>query len=155
MSNKFEKINIHIFVKLLLGGFLVVLIGSIIILSSVPPISRDALTHHLAVPKLYLKHGGIYEIPELAFRGKYDTNKLIEDEEFISKIKNKRVLNLTLDNAWLDIQCSKYCKEVYSVGNSSFFKMASLIKDFYNVKNIKLYKNIKRPIVGRFYVKFI
>ncbi|MBT8351146.1 MAG: glycosyltransferase family 39 protein [Deltaproteobacteria bacterium] len=67
MSNKLEKINIHIFVKLLLGGFLVVLIGSIIILSSVPPTSRDALTHHLAVPKLYLKHGGIYEIPELEF----------------------------------------------------------------------------------------
>jgi len=28
-----------------------------------PPISRDALIHHLAVPKLWLKHGGFYEIP--------------------------------------------------------------------------------------------
>jgi len=28
-----------------------------------PPISRDALIHHLAVPKLWLKHGRIYEIP--------------------------------------------------------------------------------------------
>ncbi|MCJ7540733.1 MAG: phospholipid carrier-dependent glycosyltransferase, partial [Desulfobacterales bacterium] len=27
-----------------------------------PPISRDALIHHLAVPKLWLKHGGFYEI---------------------------------------------------------------------------------------------
>ena len=51
--------------KILLVGLLLSLILSIIILSSVPPVSRDALTHHLAVPKLYLKHGGIYEIPEL------------------------------------------------------------------------------------------
>ena len=34
-----------------------------IILNLVPPISRDALIHHLAIPKLWLKHGGIYEIP--------------------------------------------------------------------------------------------
>ena len=34
-----------------------------IILNLTPPISRDALIHHLAVPKLWLKHGGIYEIP--------------------------------------------------------------------------------------------
>ena len=40
---------------------------SIIFLSSVPPISRDALVHHLAVPKLYLQHGGIYEIPSMEF----------------------------------------------------------------------------------------
>ncbi len=53
--------------KILLVGLLLSLILSIIILSSVPPVSRDALTHHLAVPKLYLKHGGIYEIPELIF----------------------------------------------------------------------------------------
>ena len=34
-----------------------------IILNLTPPISRDALIHHLAVPKLWLKHGGFYEIP--------------------------------------------------------------------------------------------
>jgi len=67
MSNEPEKKNINIFLKLLFVGFLVVLIASIIILASVPPVSRDALTHHLAVPKLYLDHGGIYEIPELEF----------------------------------------------------------------------------------------
>jgi hypothetical protein len=43
------------------------MITSVIILSSVPPVSRDALTHHLAIPKLYLKHGGIYEIPSVVF----------------------------------------------------------------------------------------
>lgn len=53
--------------KILLAGLLLSLILSIIILSYVPPVSRDALTHHLAVPKLYLKHGGSFEIPELIF----------------------------------------------------------------------------------------
>jgi hypothetical protein len=33
------------------------------ILNVTPPISRDALIHHLAVPKLWLNHGGFYEIP--------------------------------------------------------------------------------------------
>jgi len=51
------------YIKTLLILCLSVLILSIIVLSLVPPVSRDALTHHLAVPKLYLKHGGIYEIP--------------------------------------------------------------------------------------------
>ena len=55
-------IAIYIFI-----GLVTLLIASIIILSSVPPVSRDALTHHLAVPKLYLQHGGIYEIPSIEF----------------------------------------------------------------------------------------
>jgi len=33
------------------------------ILNLTPPISRDALIHHLAVTKLWFKHGGFYEIP--------------------------------------------------------------------------------------------
>jgi len=37
------------------------------VLCLVPPVSKDALTHHLAVPKLYLRHGGIYEIPGMPF----------------------------------------------------------------------------------------
>ena len=50
-----------------LAVLIAALIGSIVILASVPPISRDALTHHLAVPKLYLNHGGIHEIPYIPF----------------------------------------------------------------------------------------
>ena len=50
-----------------LAALVAVLILSIIILASVPPISRDALVHHLAVPKLWIKHGGMYEIPDLVF----------------------------------------------------------------------------------------
>jgi 4-amino-4-deoxy-L-arabinose transferase-like glycosyltransferase len=51
----------------LLAVVLLIVIGSIIILSMVPPVTRDELVHHLAVPKLYLKHGGIYEIPYMDF----------------------------------------------------------------------------------------
>ena len=46
---------------------LLILIFCIIILASVPPVSKDALVHHLSLPKLYLKHGGMYEIPSLLF----------------------------------------------------------------------------------------
>ncbi|MGB5747186.1 MAG: phospholipid carrier-dependent glycosyltransferase [Desulfobacterales bacterium] len=51
----------------ILTGLLALLIASIVILSWVPPVSRDALTHHLAVPKLYLNQGGIFEIPSIKF----------------------------------------------------------------------------------------
>ncbi|MBP1698448.1 MAG: dolichyl-phosphate-mannose-protein mannosyltransferase protein [Deltaproteobacteria bacterium] len=43
------------------------LVVSIVILSWVPPVSKDELVHHLAVPKLYLKHGGMMEIPFMPF----------------------------------------------------------------------------------------
>ena len=49
------------------GTFICLLIFSVIILASVPPVSKDALIHHLTVPNLYLKHGGIYEIPFMVF----------------------------------------------------------------------------------------
>jgi len=63
MIAKTSKAYINVFLIVLLS----ILVLSIIILSWVPPISRDALTHHLAVPKLYLKHGSIYEIPDRVF----------------------------------------------------------------------------------------
>ena len=46
---------------------LFLLICALVILALVPPISKDALIHHLAVPKLYLRHGGFYEIPGMPF----------------------------------------------------------------------------------------
>ena len=46
---------------------LFILIISVVVMSIVPPVSKDALVHHLAVPKLYLRHGGIYEIPFMDF----------------------------------------------------------------------------------------
>ncbi len=36
-------------------------------LASVPPIARDALVHHLALPKLYLRHGAMVERPDMVF----------------------------------------------------------------------------------------
>ena len=42
-------------------------VSLISLMASVPPISRDALTHHLYIPKLYLQHGGIFEIPHIEF----------------------------------------------------------------------------------------
>jgi hypothetical protein len=53
--------------KQVLLGLLAILIISICVLASVPPVSRDALTHHLAVPKLYLRYGAICEIPAVVF----------------------------------------------------------------------------------------
>jgi 4-amino-4-deoxy-L-arabinose transferase-like glycosyltransferase len=54
-------------IKIFLLVIVAVLILSVAILASTPPVSKDALVHHLAVPKLYLKHGGIYEIPFMTF----------------------------------------------------------------------------------------
>ena len=54
-------------IKILLLLLFAAVIASIMVLSWVPPVSRDALTHHLAVPKLYLQQGAIYEIPDVKF----------------------------------------------------------------------------------------
>jgi 4-amino-4-deoxy-L-arabinose transferase-like glycosyltransferase len=58
---------IDFYLKMSLILFIFVLVIAVGILSWVPPVSRDALTHHLAVPKLYLQHGGVYEIPSIKF----------------------------------------------------------------------------------------
>ena len=39
----------------------------IILMGAVPSVSRDALTHHLYIPRLYLQNGGIFEIPHIEF----------------------------------------------------------------------------------------
>ena len=46
---------------------LLALVICTILLGSVPPTSRDALTHHLFIPKLYIEHGGIYQLPEFSW----------------------------------------------------------------------------------------
>jgi len=51
----------------LLVLLLLFLIVGILVLASVPPVSRDALTHHLAIPKLYLSQGGIRKMPGVLF----------------------------------------------------------------------------------------
>ena len=46
---------------------LIILLSCIVLMCTVPPVSRDALTHHLAVPKIYVQHGGIVELPDLVY----------------------------------------------------------------------------------------
>jgi 4-amino-4-deoxy-L-arabinose transferase-like glycosyltransferase len=58
-----RNLRTHILFALVLAG----MIAYIVLLSSVPPVDRDALTHHLFVPKLYLEHGGIHELPHIPF----------------------------------------------------------------------------------------
>jgi 4-amino-4-deoxy-L-arabinose transferase-like glycosyltransferase len=55
----------HVSIVLLI--LILLLIATIIFLSLVPPTAKDELVHHLAVPKLYLKHGNMYEIPFMVF----------------------------------------------------------------------------------------
>jgi hypothetical protein len=62
-----KKGSIHGVILGIIALLLAILIVSILILSWVPPVGRDALTHHLAVPKLYLKHGGMIEIPFMSY----------------------------------------------------------------------------------------
>ena len=60
MIEKYWNSKIIIFLLyIMIFGFLLVEI----LLNLTPPISRDALIHHLAIPKLWLLHGGFYEIP--------------------------------------------------------------------------------------------
>ncbi len=60
MSHPYYRIAI-------LSLFALALLIALTILNLVPPVSRDALTHHLALPKLYIDHGGMYETPDLTF----------------------------------------------------------------------------------------
>ncbi|WP_417908562.1 ArnT family glycosyltransferase [Candidatus Electronema sp. PJ] len=44
-----------------------IIVFCLALLACTPPFDRDGLIHHLQIPKLYLQHGSIYEIPELVF----------------------------------------------------------------------------------------
>lgn len=59
--------SIILFTKKILSIAIGILVISIILLSLVPPVTKDALVHHLAVPKLFLEHGWMYEIPFMDF----------------------------------------------------------------------------------------
>ena len=67
-QKRVEKTKVSSYLpKVILLGLIFVLIAAVLVLSCVPPVSKDELVHHLAVPKLYLKHGGMYEIPFMPF----------------------------------------------------------------------------------------
>ncbi len=50
-----------------LGVLLLIWIIIILCMSTVPPVSRDALTHHLRVPQLYIDQKGLVELPNIVF----------------------------------------------------------------------------------------
>ena len=52
---------------LLIVSCLLIWLVAVLVMAAVPPVSRDALTHHLAVPKLWIEKGGMVEIPNLDF----------------------------------------------------------------------------------------
>ena len=56
----------HKFVCRILVFFIVLLSICVVLLASVPPVSRDALTHLLYVPKLWLQSGSIAPIPHIS-----------------------------------------------------------------------------------------
>lgn len=53
--------------KIVFGIAYTLQVGIVVLLASVPPVSRDALTHHLALPKLWVANGGIHETPDIVF----------------------------------------------------------------------------------------
>ena len=117
-----------IYVALLL---LVILVSSIIILSFVPPVSKDALTHHLAIPKLYLKQGGIYEIPFVEF-SYYPMNLdllylivLFFGNDILPKLIH---FSFALLTAWLIFDYLRHrINLVYALGGALFFLSIPII----------------------------
>jgi 4-amino-4-deoxy-L-arabinose transferase-like glycosyltransferase len=58
-----NKINKYYNISIILIGIAILLLFFIeFILNITPPVARDVLIHHLAIPKLWLKNGGFYEI---------------------------------------------------------------------------------------------
>lgn len=66
MSNLFTKKN-HFWLTVILVTLLSLCVFGILLMASVPPVSRDALIHHLSIPKLYLQHGRMIELPDIPF----------------------------------------------------------------------------------------
>ena len=57
-SSRTERI-LCLVMACVLAGILIIEV----LLCLMPPVSRDALIHHLAIPKLWIRHGGFFETP--------------------------------------------------------------------------------------------
>ncbi len=53
--------------KLLFTLAYLLIIAYVILISTVPPVSRDAQTHHLALPKIWISEGTLSAVPEIEF----------------------------------------------------------------------------------------
>ena len=62
-----QKLSSYQIVEIGVIGMIIILVLSIFVLAWVPPVSRDALIHHLAIPKLWIEHGSIYEMHDSSF----------------------------------------------------------------------------------------
>jgi len=79
----------------------------------------------------------IYKIPDLGFRGEFDVNDILEDEDFIDKINDKVVLSLISDSGYLECCLSKYCRFIYGVVSSScYLEISQKMRNFYKKDNI-------------------
>ena len=58
----FRQSRMNLFIQAILAASILLLYLFLIPLALTPPIARDALIHHLAIPKLWLLNGGFYEI---------------------------------------------------------------------------------------------
>lgn len=58
-----KKVNLQHVVCWVMILFIAFFIAVEVFLCLLPPVARDALIHHLAIPKLWLIHGGFYETP--------------------------------------------------------------------------------------------
>ena len=63
----FQSKRINLFLQTLLAVAIILLYFTVIVIALTPPIARDALIHHLAIPKLWLVNGGFYEIKWAVF----------------------------------------------------------------------------------------
>ena len=69
---------------LVLRVSLLLLIGCITLLSLVPPVSRDALVHHLNIPKLYLHYGKNGRVPlDVVFLFSHESRPSIHDTALV------------------------------------------------------------------------
>lgn len=59
--------RINLFIQTILAFAIFLLYVIVILISLTPPIARDALIHHLAIPKLWLVNGGFYDIKWAVF----------------------------------------------------------------------------------------
>ncbi len=62
LMNVLQSNKINLFIQAVLAVAILLLYFITIIIALTPPIARDALIHHLAIPKLWLLNGGFYDI---------------------------------------------------------------------------------------------
>lgn len=85
----------------------------------------------------------LYKIPDLGFRGRCDRNDLLDNKEFLDKIKGKKVVNLIQDNGYLEVGLADHCVSILTTGRSSYkLKISRKMAEYYGKDNIRHYKHL-------------